>query len=96
MIKDDIFSGTSIVHSDAFGRFLWVRIDRKHHCQRDFFLAVCYFLLAISHYASHGTENGERFVDLSEIVSFCCFRGHHHSRGFQCEDQRTLDSALRS
>ena len=31
LIKDDIFSNTSIVHSDTFARFMWVRIDRKGH-----------------------------------------------------------------
>ncbi len=31
LIKEDIFSGTSIVHSDTFARFMWICIDCKCH-----------------------------------------------------------------
>lgn len=48
---------------------MWVRIDRKCHQQRDFFIVVCYFPSGSSHYAIHGTEDGDPFVDLSESIS---------------------------
>lgn len=69
LIRDDIFSVTSIVHSDTFARFLWVRIDRKCHHQRDLFLATCYFLPSSSHYVIHGTDDGDPFIDLYETIS---------------------------
>ena len=31
LIRDDNFCRTSIVHSDTFARFLWVRVDHKSH-----------------------------------------------------------------
>ncbi len=31
LIRDDIFSFTSVVHSDAFAKFMWVRIGRRKH-----------------------------------------------------------------
>jgi len=69
LIRDDIFSHTSLVHSDTFARFMWVHIDRSYHCQKDFFIASCYFPLASSHYIIHGTENGDPFINLSESIS---------------------------
>ena len=69
LIEDDMFSSTSIVHSNLFARFMWVHIDRKCYRQRDIYLAGCYFLPAASHYAIHGTEDGDPYVDLCESVS---------------------------
>lgn len=69
LVRHSIFSCTSIVHSNTFAKFMWVHIDHKCHRQRDFFIVVCYFPPASSHYAIHGTEDGDLFVYLSESIS---------------------------
>ena len=40
LVRDDIFRVTSIVHSDAFAKFMWVWIGRLKYRQRDIFIAV--------------------------------------------------------
>lgn len=69
LVCDDIFSFTSVVHSDAFARFMWVRIGRRKYRQRDIFIVVCYFPPTSSPYAIHDPKNVNPFCDLQESIS---------------------------
>ena len=68
-VRDDIFSVTSVVHSDTYARFMWVRVGRQKHRQRDIFIVVCYFPPTSSPYAIHDQGNGDPYCDLQESIS---------------------------
>ena len=69
LVRDDIFKVTSIVHSDAFARFMWLQIGWHKYRKRDIFIIVCHFSPTSSPYAIHDLEDGDPYFDLQESSS---------------------------
>ena len=64
LVQDDIFRVMSVVHSNAFARFMWVRVGQQKYRQRDIFIVVFYFPLTSSPYAIHDPKDGVSYFDL--------------------------------
>lgn len=69
LIRDHLFSKISLVHSDSYSRFMWIRIDRGTFLYRDTYIVVYYFPLASSYYAIHSTKGGDPYEDLLEHIT---------------------------
>lgn len=68
LVRDDHFNATSLVHTNAHAKFMWIHISPSQR-QRDIYIAICYFLPASSAYAIHSVEDGDPFLDLYKCIS---------------------------
>jgi hypothetical protein len=64
LTRDSLQNMVSLVATDEFSRFMWVRVRARVTPPRDIYIAVCYFPPASSSFAIHNDFNGDPFIDL--------------------------------
>jgi hypothetical protein len=57
-VRDSLRSRISLVATDEFARFMWVRVRGVSPLPRDIYIVVCYFPPASSSYAIHNGLTG--------------------------------------
>lgn len=67
--RDSLQSRVSLVASNAFARFMWIRIRVSSPLLRNIYIIVCYFPLASSLLVIHIDLVGDLYLDLYADVS---------------------------
>jgi hypothetical protein len=63
-IRESLRNRVSLVATDEFVRFLWVRVRGIFLLPRDIYIVVCYFPPTYSSYAIHNGHNMDPFIYL--------------------------------
>jgi hypothetical protein len=63
-VRDSRRSRISLVATDKFAQFMWVRVCGVSLLARDIFIFVCYFPPTSSSFAIHNGPNGDPFIEL--------------------------------
>jgi hypothetical protein len=70
LIRDSFRDRVSLVASDEFARFMWIRLS-GFSLPRDIYMAVCYFPPMSSQFAIHSDSDGDPYMDLyASIIQY--------------------------
>jgi hypothetical protein len=64
LTRDSLRDRISLVASDEFARFMWIRLSGFTSLPRDIYVAVCYFPPISSQFAIHSDSDGDPYLDL--------------------------------